>query len=73
MGDMGDIHNEIKEARREIRAKHGVECPECVRLLPKACPTILLPQQRCKIHGYRDPRKRTDETSYLIMREPKDD
>jgi hypothetical protein len=36
-----------------------------VRLLPKACPTILLPQQRCRIHGYRDPRPRSPESQYL--------
>jgi len=66
MSDYGDMCHEIRDARREKRDKYGVACPECVRLLPKACPSILLPGQRCKIHGYRDPRKRTDETSYLI-------
>ncbi len=63
--DYGDMCKEIREARRDKRAKYGIECPECVRLLPKANPTILLPQQRCKIHGYRDPRPRTTETEYL--------
>jgi hypothetical protein len=63
--DYGDLCRDIRDARREARAKYGVPCPECVRLLPKACPTILLPQQRCKIHGYRDPRPRTEETQYL--------
>ena len=52
-------------ARSEARRLHGVACPECVAKLPKACPTILLPEQRCKIHGYRDPRKRTYETEYM--------
>lgn len=65
MSDYGDMCREIREARRAARDKFGVSCPECVRLLPKACPTILLPQQRCKIHGYRDPRPRTAESSYL--------
>jgi hypothetical protein len=63
--DYGDLCRDIRDARREARAKYGAPCPECVRLLPKACPTILLPQQRCKIHGYRDPRPRTEETQYL--------
>ena len=63
--DYGEMCKDIREARAEARRKHGVPCPECVRLLPKACPSILLPQQRCKIHGYRDPRKRTPETEYL--------
>lgn len=68
MSDYGDLCREIHQARKEARAKHGVPCPECVRLLPKAQPTILLPQQRCKIHGYRDPRPRTKETEYLTRR-----
>lgn len=62
---------DIRNARREARDKHGVPCPECVRLLPKANPTILLPAQRCKIHGYRDPRKRTREVEYLHMEKAK--
>ena len=61
MSDMGDVFNAMKENRRKRRAKYGVDCPECVRLLPKACPSILLPQQRCKIHGYRDPRPRLED------------
>lgn len=54
--DYGDLCRELKEERRELRAKHGVPCPKCVELLPRAHPSILLPKQRCKIHGYRDPR-----------------
>lgn len=61
--DYGDLCREIRDRRREVRAKFGVPCPECVRLLPKACPTILLPQQRCRIHKYRDPRPRSPESS----------
>ena len=67
--DYGDFCREIRDARREVRAKHGVPCPECVRLLPKASPSILLPQQRCKIHGYRDMWPRTAESSYLMCAE----
>ena len=65
MSDYGEMCKDIREARKEARHKHGVPCPECVRLLPKAHPTILLPQQRCKIHGYRDSRPRTYSTEYL--------
>ena len=56
MGDMGDDFRALKKHRKEQRAKHGVACPECVQRLPKAHPSILLPGQRCRIHGYRDPR-----------------
>lgn len=65
MSDYGDLCRDIRSARSDASAKHGVPCPECVVKLPKACPSILLPQQRCRIHGYRDPRPRTTETEYL--------
>jgi len=63
--DFGEMCRDIKEARRVTRAKFGVSCPECVVKLPKAHPSLLLPQQTCRIHGYRDPRPRTPESSYL--------
>lgn len=65
MSDYGDMCKDIRKARSEARDKHGVPCPVCVDKLPKARPSILLPQQRCKIHGYRDPRQRTKENEYL--------
>ena len=63
--DYGDLCRDLREAKKEARRLHGRPCPECRRLLPRASPTILLPQQRCKIHGYRDPRERMEETEYL--------
>lgn len=63
--DYGDMCRDIREARREARAKHGVPCPKCAEVRPKAQPSILLPQQRCKVDGYRDPRQRTRENEYL--------
>jgi hypothetical protein len=65
MGDTGDFFNDIKEARRAARAKWGVPCPMCAIRRPKAHPSILLPDQRCKVDGYRDPRPRTPETEYM--------
>lgn len=56
MSDYGDMCRELKDAKREARKRYGVPCPRCLELLPRANPTILLPQQRCKIHKYRDPR-----------------
>lgn len=61
MGDMGDYFNDLRESRKERRALHGVECPRCKEVRPKAHPSILLPQQRCKVDGYRDPRPRIEE------------
>lgn len=66
MSDYGDMCRDLREARRETRARHGVPCPVCIEKLPKASPTILLPQQRCKMHGYRDLRPRSEDTSYLM-------
>lgn len=63
--DYGDLCRDLRAARRDAREKHGVPCPECIRLLPRACPSVLLPQQKCRIHGYRDPRPRTPDAAYL--------
>lgn len=65
MSDYGDMCRDIRYARRDVRAAHGKPCPVCVQKLPKASPSILLPEQRCRIHGYRDPRTRTAETEYM--------
>ena len=56
MGDMGDYYNDLRTSRRERRAALGVNCPQCRVVRPKAQPSILLPGQRCKVDGYRDPR-----------------
>ncbi len=70
MSDYGEFCRDLREARREARTKHGVPCPVCIQKLPKACPTILLPQQVCRIHGYRDPRARTPDTEYMHQAKP---
>lgn len=56
MGDMGDYYNDLKDYKREQRQKYGVKCPQCTIARPKADASILLPGQRCKVDGYRDPR-----------------
>jgi hypothetical protein len=58
MGDMGDYFNDLRDSRRERRATLGMNCPQCKIARPKAHPSILLPGQRCKVDGYRDPRPR---------------
>jgi hypothetical protein len=62
MGDVGDDFKWWNEQKKEMRAKHGIPCPECVSKLPKANPSILVPGQRCRIHGYRDNRPRIDQS-----------
>ncbi len=56
MSDYGDQCRGLRDTRREARDKYGEPCPVCIEKLPKANPSILLPQQVCKIHKYRDPR-----------------
>lgn len=56
MSEVVEIFRATKDHNKQLRAKYGAPCPECQRLLPKAHPSILLPQQVCRIHKYRDPR-----------------
>ncbi len=58
MGDMGDTFRAYRDMKRERRDALGVNCPTCTVKSPKAQPSILLPQQRCRVCGYRDQRKR---------------
>lgn len=69
MSDYGDMCREIREDKRTLRQQFGVDCPGCAIKRPKANPTILLPEQRCKVCGYRDPRPRTAENS-LFTKSP---
>jgi len=62
VSDTGDDYRAMDEHRKALRAKYGVECPVCKRFRPRAFPSILLPQQRCRVDGHRDPRPElTDE------------
>ena len=60
-----DFWKEYRAARAEARRKYAQPCPECVAKLPKASPSLLLPGQKCRIHGYRDPRSGPEEARYL--------
>lgn len=72
--ETGDMWRDWKDGKRNLRHTHGVNCPQCAVARPKAHPSILLPGQRCKVDGYRDPRARlTDEqqeetTGWKIVR-----
>lgn len=57
-GDEGEHWKAVKDYTKGLRAKHGVNCPGCPKVQPKRIPTVLLPQQRCKVCGHRDPRPR---------------
>jgi hypothetical protein len=61
MGDLGDTFRDWGAFKKALRAKWGVNCPKCQTERPRACPSILLPQQRCKVDKYQDPRPRLTE------------
>jgi len=58
VSDYGDLCRDLRDDKRERRKLYGVECPECKRLRTRTNASILLPAQRCKVDGYRDPRAR---------------
>lgn len=62
-GDMGELYNAVREDRRQRREALGVACPRCGIVRPKTNASILLPGQRCRVDGYRDPRPDTREKS----------
>lgn len=62
MSDMSDDFKAMKDHKKALRQKYGVECPECKRSRPRTNATILMPQQRCRVDGYTDQRPElTDE------------
>lgn len=74
MSETGEMWRDWKDGKKALKAKYGILCPQCKIARPKAHPTILMPQQRCKVDGYRDMRPRlTDEqeeevTGWKIIR-----
>lgn len=62
MSDTIENYRAMTDHRKALRRTYGVACPGCAKARPRANPTILLPQQRCRVDGYRDPRPElTDE------------
>ena len=62
MGDMIDAFRDMRTYRWAMRRRWGVTCPSCAKVRPRSDPSILLPQQRCRVDGYVDPRPElTDE------------
>lgn len=71
MSDMVDMYRDVRAMRKARRDKFGVPCPRCKEKRPKAEPSILLPNQACKVDGYLDPRteRLTDEQLNECYRE----
>jgi hypothetical protein len=64
MSEAVDIFRAMKDHNKRLRAKYGVNCPRCAEVRPKAPPSILLPQQRCRVDGYVDPRPELTNADY---------
>lgn len=56
MSDMIDAFRGMKDHRKAVRKAFGMPCPRCTIREPRRIPTILIPQQRCRVDGYVDPR-----------------
>jgi len=56
VSDMIDMYRDFRAFKMARRRMYGIPCPQCAVKQPRRQPTILLPQQRCKVDGYRDPR-----------------
>lgn len=67
MSDMIDGFRDLKALRKELRRVFGLPCPMCRQKQPKRQPTILQPQQRCKVDGYRDPRPEPTQADWDSM------
>lgn len=53
--DNKEFYRSWKNVGKLRRERYGVDCPECPA---NRYPTKLLPGQRCKVDGYKDPRPR---------------
>ena len=72
MSDAIEAFKDMKDHSKALRAKYGVPCPECKRLLPKAHPKILLPGDYCRMHKYTDPRPELTDAEWQNVNEPKE-
>lgn len=64
MSETVELYRSMGDHKKRLRTKYGVNCPACAKARPKAHPTILLPQQRCRVDGYRDPRPELTDQQY---------
>jgi hypothetical protein len=61
MSDMGEMFNDYRQHKKELKAQYGVPCPSCTVKLPKAQAKILMPGQKCWC-GYKDKREKLTGT-----------
>lgn len=72
MGEMSEMYRDLRDARREERARLGIDCPGCRKVRPRANPTRLMPGRRCRVCGtdYETAKKQADTRPH---RNPKAD
>lgn len=70
MSDMVEMFKDTREHHKRMRAAFGVQCPKCREKQPKRSPSILLPQQRCKVDGYRDERPELTSEQHQSVEQP---
>lgn len=66
MSDTIDDMKAFQNHKRALKAKYGVNCPQCLIARPKAPPSKLMPQQQCKVDGYRDSRPHLTDEQYSL-------
>lgn len=64
MSETIETYKAMGDHKKRLRAAYGVDCPVCIQKRPKAHPSILLPQQRCRVDGYIDPRPELTDQQY---------
>lgn len=64
MSEAIETYKAMGNHKKRLRDKYGVNCPACQEKRPKAHPSILLPQQRCRVDGYVDPRPELSDQQY---------
>ena len=60
-------HKALRKAKQELKRRLAVPCPHCAVVQVGPPPRMLLPQELCKVHGYRDPRPRRPEDDYQLI------
>ena len=63
MSDMGDHFNDVRQSTKEMKEKHGIDCPGCKEKFPRAIPSRLLPGWKCRTCGYVDNRPRISDSA----------
>jgi hypothetical protein len=67
MGEAIENYQAMGQHRKDLRKKFGVYCPQCAIARPKAHPSILMPQQKCRVDGYRDPRPQLTDDEWMSV------